>query len=132
MIRLTTELDGPLFRADIRATVRDNARAMLDDLVTEGAGDVARRLRAGSSGRAEVSRLGGRVADRVGGRIRSIGGRPWERTGVVSINARGLTPIQGAALMAAASIVERRTGAFRRGLGGSRAIGRADLLRGLR
>jgi hypothetical protein len=93
-------------------------------------------MRAGESGRLPISAgvTPNRVSGHVVGRTSSLVGKRWQATGVVSVQNRGYSREQGIALMAAASRVERQTGAFRKTTGRLRRAKKANvdaLLKGI-
>jgi hypothetical protein len=135
-ITTTIDLSGPFFTKDIRRTMRSNIEDLVAAIAEEAETDVSAQLAAGEAGRALISAgvQPARLSSHVIGRVRSIGGKDWHRTAVVSINNTGFTKKQGTALMAAASVVEGKTHAFRRTtarLRKSRAVNQAELLKGL-
>jgi len=119
------ELRGPLFRGDPGKVVRRNVEAALERAAAAGARAARAELSAGEARRLPVSRIGGRVADHVQGRTRSLAGRSWSSTAIVSVVPLG-AGADGVALMAAASLLERRTHALE---GRAAAAMRAELLR---
>lgn len=125
---------GAFFEVDVKRTLRENARKMIEGVVAEGKDDVVGQLQAGEGQRFRVRRGGGRVSDRVVARVTSEHGKPWAVTGVVSVSPAGLSAPEAISLMAAASEVERQTHAFRRTAGRLRRARAAnvDLLKGLR
>lgn len=132
----TIKLDGPFFQRDPAKTFRQNIRVLMKAVAEEGEADVRAQLRAGQDHRRPISRgvSPDRVADHVVGRVTSLSGRLWAVTAVVSVNNRGLTKVQGIALMAAASTLEGRTHAFRRTTGRirrSRKVNTEELLKGI-
>lgn len=135
MTRMTTTIkkSGPFFRHDPVKTFGQNVEDLMSEFAREGESDVAIQLRAGEGDRYPISSgvRPSRTSQHVTGRVRSLGGRPWHRWAVISINNQGFTPAQGVALMAAASWVEGQTHAFRKTTGRiARAINR-DLAKGL-
>lgn len=133
-ITTTIDLSGPFFRNDPGKTFRQNVRLLMERIAEEGEADVTAQLRAGESSRAPIRRLGDRVSDHVIGRTRSLTGKRWAVSAVVSVNNSGLSQAQGISLMAAAASVEQRTRACRRTtsrLRRARAVNRAELLKGI-
>ena len=129
-VRATTS--GPFFRGDPVKTFGENVTRQIEAVTEAAARSVASQLRMGQGGRAPVSRIGGRVADHVVGRTRSLEGSAWRATGVVGLDAGGLSPVDRLALFAAAARVESRTHAFARANAAVARKLRADeLLRGL-
>jgi hypothetical protein len=133
----STELDltGPLFTRKPGQTIRDNIGALMERLAGVGASETRRGYAAGSGSREPVQALGGRVADRVVGRVvarASHGGRRWHASGVIQVYNEGLSVQQGRSLMAAASVLEGRQNVIRKA---TREIGRQlrsiDLTAGL-
>ena len=134
--KVSVDLSGPLFERDVKATVRENIRTMLQGIAEEGASSVRDDMAFGEGGRQPISDnvSPDRESEWVFGRVRSLAGKPWALTAVISINNHGLSSEQGIALMAGAARVESETHAFRQaasGLRGARAILAADLTRNL-
>lgn len=134
--KLTLDLSGPFFKADITKTILTNAGRMMEGIAQEGERTAVEALSVGEGGReplgANVSPS--RASGHVKGRVRSLRGHPWAFTAVISINNVGFTPEQGIALMAGASEVEAETHAFARtaaALRQARAVLRANLTEGL-
>ncbi len=131
------ELSGPFFQRDPGLTLRGNVRKMMAALAEEGEREAIAAYRQGSTGRAQVSRLGGRVADRIVGRIHarpSKGGKEWRASAVIQVYNEGLSAADSMSLMAAAARVERQTRGFRslyRSVRNARAVMAADLTKGL-
>lgn len=133
-IATTIDLSGPFFRKDPTKTFRQNIRVLMDAIAAEGEEDVKAQLRAGNAGRKPIRRLGDHTSDHVIGRTRSLKGKRWAVTAVVSVNNSGYSRAQGVSLMAAASSVESRTHAFRRTaarLRKARAVNSVELTKGM-
>ena len=129
--------DGPFFRKDPGKTFRQNVRVMMRALSEEGQQDVQTQLRHNEGRRAPIARLKyePRVSQHVVGRVKSLKGKVWAVTAVVSVNNRGFSKAQGISLMAAAANTERQTHAFRRTtsrLRKAKKVNAAELLKGLR
>jgi hypothetical protein len=75
---LSVEYSGPLFKNDVRKTFRQNARDLVSAIAEDGEGLVKAELTVGNG------RLTGRYADAVQGRIRSLSGKKWALTAVVT------------------------------------------------
>lgn len=138
MVKLATTMNvkGPFFEHDPAKTFRQNIRVMLAAVAAEGRSDVIAQLEQGQAGRLPIGSgvEPERVSGHVVGRVASLGGKPWKVTAVVSVNNSGFTPKQGIALMAAGSVVERRTGAFKRTTGRirrSKHVNVDELLKGI-
>lgn len=138
--RLTTTIDktGPFFTHNPGKTFRQNARVMLARIAEEGAKDLQAQLVAGQAGRQPISRVAPGMSERVSGhvigRVRSLTGKPWQVTAVISVLNRGMSQTEAIALMAAGSEIEGRTHVFRRTtsrLRSARALNKAELLKGL-
>jgi hypothetical protein len=130
----TIDLSGPFFKSDPVKTFRQNVRVLMDAVAAEGEQDVKAQLRAGNSGRAAIRRIGDHTSDHVIGRTRSLAGKRWALTAVVSVNNSGLSRAQGISLMAAASSVEGRVHAFRKTknrIGRTRKTNLSELLKGI-
>src|SRR5262245_16612573 len=130
----TIDKTGPFFSKDPRKTFLANARDFLDEVADEGAADVIAQMLVGQAGRRPIRQLGDHVSEHVVGRTQSLRGRRWQYTAVVSVNNTGLTKAEGISLMAAASEVERQTGAFKRTSSRLRRVAKmntSELLKGL-
>lgn len=135
-MKIATSIDktGPFFTHDPAKTFRQNARVMLEAVAAEGQEDVRVQLRAGESTRAPINLLRDRVADHAIGRVRSLSGKRWALTAVISVNNSGFSRREGISLMAAAASVERRFHPFRRTasrLRSARAVNQAELAKGM-
>jgi hypothetical protein len=131
---LISKKSGPFFRTNPRQTWRGNIRRLMERTADVMAQDVAEGFRQGAEGRAPVSRIGGRVADRVKGRTVSRVGKRWQVTAVVSVDTADLDRREAVAVMAAASLLEGRQHPFRRSTGRLRRVKRMlqdELLDGL-
>lgn len=73
---------GPFFEKDPTKTFRVNVRAMLDGMVSEGEGAVRGIIAPHSKS--------GALAGSIHGRTRSLSGKPWALTGVISSNLNAL------------------------------------------
>lgn len=114
-IATTIDMTGPFFTYDPAKTFRQNARVLMAELAEEGESDVKAQLRQGQAVRKTLRYVDpDRVSDHVVGRVKSVRGKKWALNAVVSVNNIGLTPRGGRQLMAAASGLEARTGAFKR------------------
>lgn len=130
----TISLKGPFFRADPAKSFRSNVRTMMAAVAAEGEADVKAQLRAGESSRYPLGMGMGRVSRHVVGRTRSLTGKPWMVSAVVSVNNSGFSKAQGIKLMAAASYLEGTVHAFRKTksrVSRSRKVNEAELLKGL-
>ena len=126
---------GAFWTADIAKTMARNKKDLMDWIAAEGEKDVRGQLRAGEGSRYPIGSgvKPNRVSAHVRGRTRSIKGKEWKVTAIVSVNNSGFTKKQGIALMAAASWLESQVHAFRRTAGRlRRARPKVDLLKGLR
>ena len=129
-------MDGPFFQRDPGITFRQNVRRLMRAVAEEGEQDVVTQLRHNEGRRAPIRlvRHEPRVSQHVVGRIKSLKGKPWAVTAVISVNNRGFTPAQGISLMAAAVSTERETGAFKRTTARLRKANKvnvAELLKGI-
>jgi hypothetical protein len=136
LVTSTIDLSGPFFTKDPAKTFRQNIRVLMAAVAAEGEADVRAQLQSGQSSRAPLRGITpNRVSGHVHGRVRSLSGRPWAVTAVTSVNASGLSGRQAVRLMAAGSLLEGRTHAFRRTtsrLRKAKAINKVELLKGLR
>jgi hypothetical protein len=134
-ITTTIDLSGPFFAKDVKKTFLENVHTMLEAIAEEGESDVRAQLVAGQSSRAEIRRLKGeRVSSHAVGRVKSLAGKNWRYTAVISVNNSGFTREEGISLMAAASYLEGKTRAFRKTstrLRRAKAINQAELTKGL-
>jgi hypothetical protein len=136
--KLVTTIDtsGPFFTHDPRKTFRGNIRLFMAAVADEGQRDVEAQLKSGQAEREPIRLIQpNRVSGHVVGRTKSLTGKPWEVTAVISINNRGFTKKQGTRLMAAGSVLEHRIHAFRKTknrLRRARAVNQVELLRGLK
>lgn len=130
----TIDLSGPFFRKNPRLTFRQNVQVLMAAVAVEAEADVRAQMRQSDGSRKPIRVLGDHTSDHVIGRTRSLKGKQWAVTAVVSVNNSGFTKAGGTSLMAAGASVERRTHAFRRTTGRMRkakALNTAELLRGL-
>lgn len=130
------DFKGPFFEKDPRKTFRANIRDLMQAVADEGARDVIGQLRKGEASRYPLGGgiKPGRVSAHVLGRTKSLTGKPWEVTAVVSVNTRGMSAKQAIKVQAAGSWLESQGHAFRRTAGAirrSRKVVQADLLKGL-
>lgn len=134
-VKTSVELSGPFFQRDPAQTFSENIKRALEGFASEGQKVIASLLMSGAGGREPIYRLSpDRVADHVVGRVQSLTGREWRATAVVSVNNSGLSADEGISLMAAASSLERRLGAFRKATRASRltaTVVRANLTKGI-
>lgn len=72
------EYSGPFFEKDIKRTFRHNARDLVQTIAEDGEQMVQADLTPGHG------RLSGEYADHVEGRVRSLTGKKWELTAVVT------------------------------------------------
>lgn len=129
--QLQITLEGPFFTADPRKTFRRNVRDMMAALATEAEGSVKRDI-ASHSG--SMPYYTGHTTESVVGRTRSVTGRAWEVSAVISANTQGMTRKEAIRTKAAAASIERRWHSFRRTAGAmrrSRAVLAANLTKGL-
>jgi hypothetical protein len=123
-------LKGPFFRHDPVKTFGRNLADLADQMAMEAAKDVAARMAGGN--RAPVSRIGGRVSDRIAFFSKNVG--LGKTQSVAMVARRGLSADDAIALDAAGSEVERQTHAWRKTTNRMRrasAINRAELLKGI-
>lgn len=115
--KIATAIDtsGPFFTHDPAKTFRQNARRLLAETAELGEADVKAQLRSGQAARSSLRYVTpNRVADHVVGRVKSLQGKPWALTAVISVNNSGLDKRGGMQLMAAAASLEGRTHIIRR------------------
>ncbi len=132
-ITTTIDLSGPFFTKDPALVLSQNVELMMAAIAKEGEEDVRAQMQAGESTRAPLS-FGGRVAERLRGRVTSLQHNPWHRTAIVSPSREGLSPKDAIALYAAASRIESKSHPFRtttNRLRRAKAVNTAELTRGL-
>lgn len=124
----TVELVGPFFELDHGEVIARNVEAMMAAIAEEG-----ERL-----ARERTPVRSGRTRGGITGRVRSLGGRKWHRTAVISQQYVFPWPNKGAGFRAQAQYrggkLERQRHMFRdttRILRRSVAVARADLTKGL-
>jgi hypothetical protein len=122
------DLSGPFFRKDPVKTWRANVRDFMDEVAAIGEAEVKAQLQSGQGDRRPL-RYGGRVSDHIVGRTRSLAGRRWAVTAVVSPRPRG-SRREAISLMAAAAEIEAREHVFRRATSRIRRA-KTNLLKGL-
>jgi len=127
-------ISGPIFQKNADQTFLQNVRRMLDEMSQEAAEDIKQQMAVGASSRAELS-IGGRVADRVVGRVTRLeGGVQWRYHMVASPSRNGLDKNEAIALYAGSAEVERQVHAFRHTRSAIRVLKpviRANLMEGL-
>lgn len=72
------EYSGPLFEKDVKQTFRQNGRTMLLQIAEDGSDLVKQELASHRGSDAP------HIADHIEGRVRSLKGKPWQLTSVVS------------------------------------------------
>jgi hypothetical protein len=126
---------GPFFASSNPGeTMLANMEKMFEALAAEGAKAAQSNMLVNSGARALVRMTNDRAAEHVIGRTRSLAGRQWVSAAVIGISVQGLDAVQSRSLMAAASSVEKRNGAFRKvasSIRSSRAVLGANLAAGL-
>lgn len=135
MARIATTISykGPFFERDVNKTLAENVRLMMEGIAREGEEDVKAQLEATAANRAPLS-IGGRVSERIEGRIHSLANAPWWQNAVISPSRSGLGAREAIALYAGASRVEGETGIIKRTttrLRRAKAVQLAELTRGL-
>lgn len=83
----TIQFDGAFFAKDVRKTFRQNARALMDRVAEVGETEVKRRIAAAPRRSPGPSYSGGYVR----GRRKSLSGKPWSLTAVISADTTGLS-----------------------------------------
>jgi hypothetical protein len=131
-IATTIKLDGPFFAPDRDRKFLANVHDLMAAIAEEGEADVRAQLQAGEGSRAPVRGVQpARVSGHIRGRVVSLQGKPWRYNAVVSPDTSNLSRKQAIAVMAAASRLESRTGAFKRTASRIRkAVASVDLTRG--
>ena len=128
MVRAVTTIDlsGPFFQYDPRKRLGENIRTMLGAVAEEGEQDVQAQV-------AAAGYAGGNFYEGVVGRVRSVGGRLWLRTAVISQTHVYPWPGGGSKRYRGGKL-EARRGFFRKTktrLNRSRAINQAELAKGM-
>lgn len=122
-------LEGPFFERDPAKTVRQNIRGLMEAIASEAEDDIRRQI---SSRRMPHST--GHSAAHVRGRTKSLSGKQWEVTAVVSMDTRGMDRREAVRTQAAMASIERRWRPFaktRTNIRRSRAVISANLTKGL-
>jgi hypothetical protein len=132
MARFTSSisLKGPFFSKDPAKTFGRNLADLAERMAEEAAKDYVARTAGGN--RAPVSRIGGRVSDRVVHFSKNVG--LGKTQSVATLARRGLSGDDAIALDAAGAEVEKQTHAWRKTTNRMRrasAINRAELLKGI-
>ena len=128
---LTVRFEGPFFRSNPGKTLRGNVRDMMEALAVEAEDEVKTEIGAHAG---QMPHSTGYSRNAVIGRVKSIAGKPWMASMVVSSSTVGKDAAESKRTLAAASIIEGRWHIFRRtasAIRRSRAILRADLVKGL-
>lgn len=137
MPRATTvsvDFSGPFFQKAPGKSFLQNVHKMMEAFAKEGADAAKSMLRQGEGSRELIREVGDRVSDHVIGRVASRSGKQWAAAAVVQVYNQGLSAGESRSLMAAASRVERQTGAIRnvtRQLRAAKAVLRANLTAGI-
>lgn len=128
-VRTEVELKGPFFTKDVRKTFRQNARVMLEAIAVEGEAAVKARAPyyTGRGGDPNAH-----IRDHIRGRVKSLRGKPWALTAVVSSLFHFYNK-QGGKHYGYGRKLERKSRFFRRGVATVRKQRREAerLLRGL-
>lgn len=96
---------GPFFTRDPKRTLADNYKRLMDEIARAGEAEV----------KARMTGIGtGRTRSRIRGRTKSLAGKPWKVTAVISPDTSGLSAKDAISVMAAASEIESRHHVFRR------------------
>ena len=122
----TIDLSGPFFQYDPRKRLSENIQTMLEAVAEEGEQDVRAQV-------AAAGYAGGNFYEGVTGRVRSIGGKHWLRTAVVSQTHVYPWP-NGGQKQYRGGKLEARRGVFRKTksrLNRSRAVNAAELTKGM-
>lgn len=131
---VTVDLSGPFFERDPGKTLRGNIEKMMEALAAEGERSARSALQSSEGSRAPIRLIGDHVSAHVVGRVRSRAGKKWRASAVVQVYNEGLDQRRGRSLMAAASVVEKRTRVFRnlrRSIAQARAVLAANLTEGI-
>jgi hypothetical protein len=129
--QLQITLEGPFFERDPRRTFRQNVRDMMAAIAKEAEASVKADI-ASHAGR--MPHYTGHSHDAIVGRTRSVTGRRWEVSAVISASTQGMGRREAIRTKAAAASIERRWHPFRRTAGAirrSRAVLATNLTKGL-
>lgn len=123
------ELTGPFFTKDVTKTFRQNARVMLEAIAEEGEKAVKARAPYYTGDKGDPN---AHIRDFIRGRVRSLTGKPWALTAVVSSLFHNYNTQNGRHYGYGRKL-ERKTRFFRRGIATVRKQRREaeKLLRGL-
>lgn len=102
--------DGPFFARNPRLSWLQNVREFMDEVAALGEADIRAQI-------AAIPPAGirtGRTRQRYRGRTRSLRGKRWLYTAVISPDTSGLGSAEARSVMAAASEIERRHRVVRR------------------
>lgn len=124
-------LEGPIFEPNVHKTFGANIQALMDVLAAEGQRTIKTELVAR---RRRIPYWTGHTFNQVRGRTRSLTGRRWRVSLVVSADTSGMSAREATRTKAAAAQLEARYHMFRRtaaALRRSRNILAANLTKGL-
>lgn len=127
--QLQITLEGPFFDRDPRKTLRRNMRELMAAVAKEAAISIRTDIR----GRPMPYSTGHTVGNIVG-RTKSVTGKPWQVSAVISANTQDMSRKEAIRTKAAAASIERRWRPFRRtasAIRRSRAVLSANLTKGL-
>lgn len=128
-MKVKAETSGPFFTKDPRKTFRQNARVMLEAIAEEGEKAVQARAPYYTGDKGDPN---AHIRDFIRGRVRSLKGKPWALTAVVS-SLFHMFNTQGGKHYGYGRKLERKSRFFRRGIATVRKQRREaeHLLRGL-
>jgi hypothetical protein len=128
-IDVKVETSGPFFRVDPRKTFRQNARVMLEAIAEEGEKAVKARAPYYTGDKGDPN---AHIRDYIRGRVKSLRGKPWALTAVVS-SLFHMFNTYGGRHYGYGRKLERKQRFFRRGIATVRKQRREaeNLLRGL-
>lgn len=130
-VDLTVALSGPFFDRDPKATFRQNVRAMLAALAEEAAKDVRSQIAANEP---QMPHATGHSRNQVVGRTKSLSGKQWALTAVISESTAGMGKREAIRTKAAGASIERRFHSFARtarAVRSSKAVLSANLTKGI-
>lgn len=110
VVATAISFDGPLFAKDPRLSWLQNVRELMAEVAALGEADVKAQIAAIPPAGVRT----GRTRRRYRGRTRSLRGKPWLYTAVISPDTTGLSAAEARAVMAAASEIEGRHRVVRR------------------
>jgi hypothetical protein len=108
------DMTGPFFQRDPVKTWRENVKDFMDEVAALGEAEVKAQLKSGEGRRAPIHGVTpARVSAYVVGRTKSLTGKRWGVTAVVSVRPFTMGRKEAISIMAAAAEIEKREHVFR-------------------